>query len=165
MLSGGNPETWNGWVHAIAFLLIIAMDVLAPLTMSRGAWRRQLAANHSYVPGSECAVRCLPDLAVGQRLIPGGDRHCLRLDHSGCRTPGDVHLLNHAVLLWPMKVGALTAAALRETGSVMHTRYVAQAATWVPSSRTRWAAQACLHQTIHIAGQEPIHRDMVRHPR
>jgi predicted membrane channel-forming protein YqfA (hemolysin III family) len=34
MLSGGNPETWNGWVHAIAFLLIIAMDVLAPLTMA-----------------------------------------------------------------------------------------------------------------------------------
>jgi hypothetical protein len=44
MLSGGNPETWNGWVHAIAFLLIIAMDVLAPLTMAlagRGdaSWR------------------------------------------------------------------------------------------------------------------------------
>jgi hypothetical protein len=38
MLSGGNPETWNGWVHAIAFLLIIATGVLAPLTMlSRGA--------------------------------------------------------------------------------------------------------------------------------
>jgi hypothetical protein len=34
MLRGGNPETWNGWVHAMAFLLIIAMDVLAPLTMA-----------------------------------------------------------------------------------------------------------------------------------
>jgi hypothetical protein len=44
MLSGGNPATWHGWVHAIAFLLIIATGVLAPLTMAfavRGdaAWR------------------------------------------------------------------------------------------------------------------------------
>jgi Na+-transporting NADH:ubiquinone oxidoreductase subunit NqrB len=40
----GNPETWNGWVHGIAFLLIIATGVLAPLTMAlvvRGfaSWR------------------------------------------------------------------------------------------------------------------------------
>jgi predicted membrane channel-forming protein YqfA (hemolysin III family) len=34
MLSSGNPETWNGWVHGIAFLLIIATGVLAPLTMA-----------------------------------------------------------------------------------------------------------------------------------
>ena len=34
MLSGGDPETWNGWVHASAFLLIIATGVLAPLTMA-----------------------------------------------------------------------------------------------------------------------------------
>jgi hypothetical protein len=34
MLNGGNPETWNGWVHAIAFLLIIATGLLAPLTMA-----------------------------------------------------------------------------------------------------------------------------------
>ena len=44
MLSGGNPQTWNGWVHGIAFLLIIATGVLAPLTMAlavRGdpSWR------------------------------------------------------------------------------------------------------------------------------
>jgi hypothetical protein len=44
MLSGGNPNTWNGWVHSIAFLLIIGMGVLAPLTMAlavRGdpSWR------------------------------------------------------------------------------------------------------------------------------
>ena len=44
MLSGGTPATWNGWVHGIAFLLIIAMGVLAPLTMAlavRGdpSWR------------------------------------------------------------------------------------------------------------------------------
>ena len=32
MLSGGTPATWNGWVHGIAFLLIIATGVLAPLT-------------------------------------------------------------------------------------------------------------------------------------
>ena len=34
MLSGGNPATWHGWVHGIAFLLIIASGVLAPLTMA-----------------------------------------------------------------------------------------------------------------------------------
>jgi hypothetical protein len=32
MLRGGNPNTWHGWIHAIAFLLIIATGVLAPLT-------------------------------------------------------------------------------------------------------------------------------------
>jgi hypothetical protein len=31
MLNGRSPATWPGWVHA--FLLIIAMGVLAPLTM------------------------------------------------------------------------------------------------------------------------------------
>jgi hypothetical protein len=44
MLSGGYPDTWHGWIHAIAFLLIIATGVLAPLTMAlavRGdpSWR------------------------------------------------------------------------------------------------------------------------------
>jgi hypothetical protein len=34
MLSGGSPATWHGWVHGIAFLLIIATGVLAPLTMA-----------------------------------------------------------------------------------------------------------------------------------
>jgi hypothetical protein len=34
MLTGGTPATWNGWVHGIAFLLIIATGVLAPLTMA-----------------------------------------------------------------------------------------------------------------------------------
>jgi Protein of unknown function (DUF998) len=34
MLSGGSPATWHGWVHGIAFLLIIVMGVLAPLTMA-----------------------------------------------------------------------------------------------------------------------------------
>jgi hypothetical protein len=34
MLSSGSPATWHGWVHGIAFLLIIATGVLAPLTMA-----------------------------------------------------------------------------------------------------------------------------------
>ena len=34
MLSGGSPETWNGWIHGIAFLLVIATGVLAPLAMA-----------------------------------------------------------------------------------------------------------------------------------
>ena len=34
MLRGGNPATWNGWVHGFAFLLIIVTGVLAPLTMA-----------------------------------------------------------------------------------------------------------------------------------
>jgi hypothetical protein len=44
MLSGGSPATWHGWVHGIAFLLIVATGVLAPPTMAlavRGdaSWR------------------------------------------------------------------------------------------------------------------------------
>ncbi|MGH3339970.1 MAG: hypothetical protein ACRDPL_14250 [Propionibacteriaceae bacterium] len=34
MLRGGDPASWNGWLHGIAFLLIIATGVLAPLTMA-----------------------------------------------------------------------------------------------------------------------------------
>ena len=34
MLRGGNPDTWHSWIHGIAFLLIIATGVLAPLTMA-----------------------------------------------------------------------------------------------------------------------------------
>ena len=34
MLTWRNPHTWHGWVHGIAFLLIIATGVLAPLTMA-----------------------------------------------------------------------------------------------------------------------------------
>jgi hypothetical protein len=32
MLRGGNPNTWHGWIHGIAFLSITATGVLAPLT-------------------------------------------------------------------------------------------------------------------------------------
>ena len=34
MLTGGQPETWNGWMHGIAFLLIIATGVPSPLAMA-----------------------------------------------------------------------------------------------------------------------------------
>ena len=34
MLSGSEPVTWKGWVHGIAFLLILATGVLAPLAMA-----------------------------------------------------------------------------------------------------------------------------------
>ena len=39
MLRGGTPGTWHGWVHGIAFLLIIATGVLAPLTMAAAVRR------------------------------------------------------------------------------------------------------------------------------
>jgi hypothetical protein len=44
MLRGGNPDTWHGWIHEIAFLLIIATGLLAPPTTAlavRGerSWR------------------------------------------------------------------------------------------------------------------------------
>ena len=104
MLSGDSPATWHGWLHGIAFLLIIAMGVVTPLAMAlavRGdaGWRPigvvSLVAAALFVASCSCR---------GQRFIPGGDRHCLRLDHSGCRTPGDASLLNHPVLEWPMNV-------------------------------------------------------------
>ncbi len=104
MLSGGSPATWHGGVHGIAFLLIIATGVLAPLTIAlamRGdaGWRpitvMSLAASALFV------VLFFPwgNASFLVAIVP-----CLRLDHSGCRTPGDAYLLNHAVLLWPMKV-------------------------------------------------------------
>ena len=34
MLSGGSPASWHGWVHAIAFLWIIATGVLTPMAMA-----------------------------------------------------------------------------------------------------------------------------------
>jgi hypothetical protein len=44
MLRGQQPSTWNGWVHGVAFLLLVATAVLGPLAMAlavRGAdsWR------------------------------------------------------------------------------------------------------------------------------
>jgi hypothetical protein len=56
------------------------------------------------VPRGYCTLGCVPALAVGQRLIPDGNRHSLRLDRGGCRTPSDASLLNHTVLEWPMNV-------------------------------------------------------------
>jgi hypothetical protein len=51
MLSGGNPDTWNGWIHGIAFVLIITTGVLEPLTMAlavlgSASWR----AGHGRFP-------------------------------------------------------------------------------------------------------------------
>jgi len=34
MLRGGSPVPWHGWVHGVAFLLIIAVGVLAPPMMA-----------------------------------------------------------------------------------------------------------------------------------
>jgi hypothetical protein len=42
MLTGGQPETGNGWMYGIAFLLIIATGVLAPLALAvrrDASWR------------------------------------------------------------------------------------------------------------------------------
>jgi hypothetical protein len=87
MLRGG---TWHRWVHGIAFLLIIAMGLLAPLTMAlAGAGQPRLAADRGRFLRGYRALRCVPVLAVGQCFIPDGDRHCLRLDPCGCRTPSD----------------------------------------------------------------------------
>jgi len=55
MLRGGSPATWHGWVHGIAFLLIIATSVLAPLTMAlavRGDPSRRPIAVASVVAGA-----------------------------------------------------------------------------------------------------------------
>jgi len=105
MLSGGSPATWHGGVHGIAFLLIIATGVLAPLTM---ALARRGDAGWRPITVMSLAASAL---FVVFLFFPWGNAsflvaivNCLRLDHSGCRTPGDVYLLNLAVLLWPMKV-------------------------------------------------------------
>jgi Protein of unknown function (DUF998) len=88
MLRGGNPDTWRGWVHGLAFLLIIATGALAPLTMalvmrSDPSWRPigvvSVAASALFV-----VFLILPR---GQRLIPDGNRHSVWLDRSTCRTP------------------------------------------------------------------------------
>jgi hypothetical protein len=88
MLRGGNPNTWNGWVHGIAFLLIIALGVLAPLSMAlavRGdpSWRP--TALVSLAAAALFVVFLL--LPWGQRLIPDGRRHSVCLDRNGCCSP------------------------------------------------------------------------------
>jgi Protein of unknown function (DUF998) len=88
ILSGGNPETWHGWVQAIAFLLIIATGVLAPLWLSRCAVIPAGGRSGCFSRG-ECALRRLLVLAMGQRHISDGDRHPLRLDGDNCGTPSD----------------------------------------------------------------------------
>ena len=88
MLRGGDPNTWNGWVHGIAFLLIIPLGVLAPLTMalavrSDPSWRP--TALVSLAAAALFVVFLL--LSWGQRLIPDGRRHSVCLDRSGCCSP------------------------------------------------------------------------------
>ena len=57
MLSGGTPATWNGCVHGIAFLLIIATGVLAPLTMALAVRRDpRLAADRCRFRRDQCVV-------------------------------------------------------------------------------------------------------------
>ena len=70
MLGGGSPAAWHGGVHGIVFLLIIAMGVLASLTMAlavRGdpGWRpitvMSLAASALFV-----VFLILPSLSPGR---------------------------------------------------------------------------------------------------
>jgi hypothetical protein len=68
MLSGGSPVTWHGWVHGIAFLLIIAVGVLAPPMMAlamRGDARWRLIGVVSLV-ASALFVAQLPRLAANE---------------------------------------------------------------------------------------------------
>lgn len=85
MLRGGNPDTWHGWIHGIAFLLIIATGVLAPLTMAlavRGDpyWRPirvvSIAASALFV-----VFLILPS---GNASFLMANRHSVRLDRSTC---------------------------------------------------------------------------------
>ena len=83
MLSGGSPATWHGGVHGIAFLLIIAMGVLAPLTMALGvrgdaSWRpitvMSLAAD--YRARSARAERAIGTAAPRDPGIPAVRDRC-----------------------------------------------------------------------------------------
>jgi hypothetical protein len=106
MLSGGTPATWNGWVHGIAFLLIIATGVLAPLTMALGvrgdaSWRpitvMSLAAD--YRARSARAERAIGTAAPRDPGIPAVRDRCssprvgrrrLSLDCDRLRLDGEV---------------------------------------------------------------------------
>jgi MFS family permease len=86
LLARLSPSPSNGWVHGIAFLLIIATGVLAPLAMAlavRGdpGWRPI-----AFVSVAASAFFVVFLLLPGQRHIPAGNRDAIRLDRSGCRT-------------------------------------------------------------------------------
>jgi len=96
MLSGGSPDTWHGWIHGIAFLLIIAMGVLAPLTMALA-----VRGDHSWRPIAVVSLAATALLVVFL-LLPWGNASFLM---------AIVTLFAwNTVLEWPMNV-ALTAAA------------------------------------------------------
>jgi hypothetical protein len=100
MLTGGDPETWNGWAHGIAFLAIIATGVLAPLAMAlalrRDArWRPiaplSLAAavlfvvflllpwgNATFLLASSCSSRGLRRSRRASGRFPRPARSCFR---------------------------------------------------------------------------------------
>ena len=80
MLTGGSPATWHGWVHAIAFLLIIATGVLAPLTMAlalRGdaGWRpmtiASVAASVLFIVFYYCRGAMPPSCCQSSPFSPG----------------------------------------------------------------------------------------------
>jgi len=104
MLSGGSPATWHGWVHGIAFLLIIAMSALAPLTMAlavRGDFSWRPIAVASVVAGA---------LFIVFLLLPWGNAsYCWRSSPSspGLQrrgTPSNASRLNHRMRVWPRRV-------------------------------------------------------------
>jgi Protein of unknown function (DUF998) len=90
MLSGGNPQTWNGWVHGIAFFLIIATGVLAPLAMALA-----VRGDASWRPIGVVSVAASALIIVflfvpwGNASFTAGDHHSLRLDGGNCDTPRD----------------------------------------------------------------------------
>jgi hypothetical protein len=93
-LSGGSRATWHDWMHGIAFLLIIAAGVLAPLMMAlavggNAGWRP--IGVISVAAGALFVIFLI--LPWGQCLIPDSDRHAVRLDRCNCGTPRDASTL------------------------------------------------------------------------
>jgi len=65
MLSGSEPVTWKGWMHGIAFLLILATGVLAPLAMALAvrrdaSWRLLVFGRSTPSLSQMHSARCAP---------------------------------------------------------------------------------------------------------
>jgi hypothetical protein len=77
MLSGGNPATWHGWVHGIAFLLIIATGLLPPMLMhaTRCRGRRsgadRDAVRDPFAGGVASCHLAIPGRHPAGSLVPG----------------------------------------------------------------------------------------------